>query len=151
MSGSSITAQTESLAGVKAPGDAGEEQIQYNREFRVKIHQDLLSRCIRQQCCALKSGWNNHTPIGCLGQVCVEGVGGCFCVSLSLDGWTGLGNDENKNHLYSLHELRSYLKMVKCQTGYIQKLIPYPVCLIASLLRGKQLSLPLTDTEYDCW
>lgn len=82
MSGSSITAQTESLAGVKAPGDSGEEQIQYNSEFRVKIHQDLLGRCIRQQCCAIESGSNNHTLIDCLGQVyvCVCAGGAFVCL-----------------------------------------------------------------------
>lgn len=58
----------------------GEGKCGFDLEFRLKIHQDLLNRCICQAGGDTQSGLHNNILFGCTGMcMCV-----CMCMALRI-------------------------------------------------------------------
>lgn len=78
----------------------GEGKCGFDLEFRLKIHQDLLNRCICQAGGDTQSGLHNHILFGCSkAQVFVY-----ECVYLGAVAWVCLLRRQRPN-LYSLLDL----------------------------------------------
>lgn len=92
----------------------GEAKCGFDLKFRLKIHQDLLNRCICQAGGDTQNGLHNPILFGCSGaQVCV-----CICV------WTCTA--AQTPDLYSLLDLPGHLKIADLGLFLLEK--PAFVC-----------------------
>lgn len=74
----------------------------FDLEFRLKIHQDLLNRCICQAGGDTQSGLHNHILFGCSRAQVLVYV--CVCICVHVKGYAYLLRRQKRN-LYSLLDL----------------------------------------------